>query len=446
MRYNEIKLVESTLFKKQSDMKYFDTVNSLIAAGQTFALGAQGTDGTFIVNKGQKITSNTQLLNGEGMLGTEEVMSIKANQLYKSPQIINLGAGREADAVTSSATKEVHIVKPSQIFKDEKFNATQVFDEVISNPVLKDSEIGQEIIKMAESISSGTLPEFKSLPKPFQPAIRDYAGEYLGVLALIKGIANFPTRDAWFNHLGVDDLSKVQIYFPPESNNPLGDSEGYFQNTETGNMILISSKGGKKGAPPSLNGLKIPENLRTPEYEADIKLIEILQNANAISQPFLGMNAIMETAPESVPEVVKDIGIVSDETIAKLKLLMNGKQYTKADYTKVLEPKFVKLIDAYLNVGRVNDRATPGGMVHYAYNKAVLEAVNEKNAMPTFEPLAREILQHNFIQIFARPNGTQLGFDVLWPNKELATGKITLYSKSSSTEPGKAKLSFSVTD
>ena len=66
--------------------------------------------------------------------------------------------------------------------------------------------------------------------------------------------------------------------------------------------------------------------------------------------------------------------------------------------------------------------------------------------MPTFEPLAREILQHNFIQIFARPNGTQLGFDVLWPNKELATGKITLYSKSSSTEPGKAKLSFSVTD
>jgi hypothetical protein len=131
MRYNEIKLVESTLFKKQSDMKYFDTVNSLIAAGQTFALGAQGTDGTFIVNKGQKITSNTQLLNGEGMLGTEEVMSIKANQLYKSPQIINLGAGREADAVTSSATKEVHIVKPSQIFKDEKFNATQVFDEVI---------------------------------------------------------------------------------------------------------------------------------------------------------------------------------------------------------------------------------------------------------------------------------------------------------------------------
>ena len=73
-----------------------------------------------------------------------------------------MGAGREADAVTSSATKEVHIVKPSQIFKDEKFNATQVFDEVISNPVLKDSEIGQEIIKMAESISSGTLPEFKS--------------------------------------------------------------------------------------------------------------------------------------------------------------------------------------------------------------------------------------------------------------------------------------------
>ena len=446
MRFSDIKIVESNLFKKASDMKYYDTVNELIASGQTFALGASGDEGVFVVNKGQKVTANTQVLNGKGTLKGEEITSIKANQLYKSPQIINLGAGRDAEAVTSTSQKETHIVKPSQIFKDEKFSATQVFNEVIANPVLQQSDIGLEIIKMAQEIEGGALPEFKALPAEFQPAIRDYAGEYLGVLALIKGIANFPTRDEWFKHLGVTDLNKISIYFPPESNNPLGDSEGYFQNTETGNQILISSKGGKKGAPPSLNGLKIPDNLRTPEYEADINVIETLQNASAARQPFVGINAIFAANPDALPEAVKEIGVISEQVMNEMQQLMNAKEYSKKDYEQVLDPKFVKLINTYVKINRVNERATPGGMVHYAYNKALLEAVNVNKALPNFEPLAREILQQNFIQIFARPKGTQLGFDVLWPNREMATGKIELYSKASTTEPGKGKLSFSVTD
>ena len=127
MRYSDFKLVETRVLAEGQGLRAAAPGEIYVDRDGTFALGAQGTDGTFIVNKGQKITSNTQLLNGEGMLGTEEVMSIKANQLYKSPQIINLGAGREADAVTSSATKEVHIVKPSQIFKDEKFILSQYF-------------------------------------------------------------------------------------------------------------------------------------------------------------------------------------------------------------------------------------------------------------------------------------------------------------------------------
>ena len=446
MRFSEIKIVESNLFKKASDMKYYDTVNELIASGQTFALGANGDEGVFVVNKGQTVTANTQVLNGQGTLKGEEITSIKANQIHKSPQIINLGAGRDADAVTSTSQKETHLVKPSQIFKDEKFSATQVFDEVIRNPVLQQSDIGLEIIKMAQQIESGALPEFKALPAGFQPAIRDYAGEYLGVLALIKGIANFPTRDQWFEHLGVSDLGKIMIYFPPESNNPLGDSEGYFQNTETGNQILISSKGGKKGAPPSLGGLKIPKNLRTPEYEADINIIETLQQASAVRQPFVGINALFASAPDSIPQAVREIGPISDQVMVELQELMDARKYSKKDYTEVLDPKFVELINSSVALNRVNDRATPGGMVHYAYNKALVEAVNVNNAIPNFEPLAREILQQNFIQIFARPKGTQLGFDVLWPNRELATGKIELYSKASTTEPGKAKLSFSVTD
>lgn len=42
--------------------------------------------------------------------------------------------------------------------------------------------------------------------------------------------------------------------------------------------------------------------------------------------------------------------------------------------------------------------------------------------------MAREILQKNFIQIFARPKDNVLGFDVLWPNVEMATSKVELYN------------------
>ena len=447
MRYNDLKIVEATLFKKSSDIKYFDVVNDFIDQGQTFALGANGQEGVFTVDKGQKVASNTQILHGKGTLNDAEIDNIKANQIFKSPQIINIAAGRDPDEITSTSQKETHIVKPSQIFKDEKFNATQVFAEVINNSILKESEIGMTIIRMAAEIQNGDLPQFKNLKPEFKPAVRDYAGEYLGVLALIKGIANFPTRDEWFKHLGVTDLGKISIYFPPESNNPLGDSEGYFQNTETGNQILISSKGGKKGAPPSLNGLKIPDNLRTPEYETDIRIIEQLQASSAADQPFIGINLLFDDPEKqnAIPEPVRQVGRLGDDDIATIKAFMNAKEYSKQDY-KQLPEKFVVLLESYLNMNRTKDRATPGGMVHYVYNKAIVEAVNSNNALPKFEPMAREILQHNFIQIFARPKGAILGFDILWPNKELATGKIELYSKASATEPGKAKLSFSVTD
>lgn len=445
MRYNDFKVVEATL-KKATDIKYHGVVNDFIDQGQTFALGANGQDGVFTVDKGQKVASNTQVLHGTGNLNGDEIDTIKANQIFKSPQMINIAAGRDADAVTSTAQKETHVVKPSQIFKDEKFSATQVFSEVIDNPTLQQSEIGLAIIEMAKEIQNGDLPQFKGLSQEFKPAIRDYAGEYLGVLALIKGIANFPTRDAWFKHLGVSSLDGIQIYFPPESNNPLGDSEGYFENTETGNRILISSKGGKKGAPPSLNGLKIPDNLRTPEYETDIKIIEQLQASKAVDQPFLGINLLFDDKEKqnAIPEAVRTVGRLNEDDIATIKSLMDIKTYTKEDY-KQLPDKFVTLLESYLNIERTSERASPGGMVHYVYNKAMVEAVNSNNALPNFEPMAREILQHNFIQIFARPKGAILGFDVLWPNKEMATGKIELYSKSSATEPGKAKLSFSVT-
>ena len=344
------------------------------------------------------------------------------------------------------SSKESYSIKPSDIFADERFPATNVFNEVINNPKLQEQEIGKLIIEMAKEIKAGTNPSFKDKPEEFKTAIRDYAGEYLGVLALLRGTANFATRKEWLQHLGVKSLDSIYINFPQQSNFALGDSIGSFENAETGNMILISSKGGKMGAPPSLNSLKIPDNLLgSNRYAAEVDFVQTMQGASAVDQPFKGINKLFEYAPDSINETIKQILPLTDQDQTDLIALMD-RSYSKNDW-KQLPEKFHPLITLISKTfSRFADTATPGGLIHYIITKDIMNAVNDRNAMPEFESLGREILQKNFIQIFARPKGTELGFDVLWPNVELATGKVKLYSKASANDPKKAKMSFSVTD
>jgi hypothetical protein len=65
-----------------------------------------------------------------------------------------------------------------------------------------------------------------------------------------------------------------------------------------------------------------------------------------------------------------------------------------------------------------------------------MEAVNKNDALPNFEPIAREILQRNFIQINATASKGQMTFSVLWPNREMGTGKITLETKNTASITG----------
>jgi hypothetical protein len=365
--------------------------------------------------------------------------SVLVSTLFKSDEIKLAAGGAVSD-------KEKYAIKPSDIFIDERFPAPRVFDEVINNPKLKEQEIGQVIIEMAKEIKDGNDAQFKNINPEFKSAIRDYAGEYLGVLSLIGDTANFPTRKQWLEHLGVSDINSIFINFPQQSNFALGDSIGSFENAETGNMILISSKGGKMGAPPSLNSLKIPENLlNSNRYAAEVAFVETMQGASAVQQPFVGINKLFEFAPESINETIRSILPLSNQDIAELESFMD-RGYNKNDWQQLPEKyhPLIKLINK--SFARFADTSTPGGLIHYIMTKDIINAVNDRNAMPEFESMAREILQKNFIQIFARPKGTVLGFDILWPNVEMATGNVKLYSKASANDPKKAKMSFSVTD
>lgn len=485
MRYSDFKLVEANLGGARDD-KYLVGINELLKnPDHMFALGPKGDKGFLIATPGQQVSSRQDKIKGymvqnpDQTVSAEYLVQLKNSQsqaiqsalkkmtpimLLKVvdadiPNVSNLAKielqGRENNVLvstlfksdeiklasgTSVSDKEKYPIKPSNIFADEKFAAMRVFDEVIQNNTLQETEIGNHIIQMAKEIKDGRFPSLKTVPKQFHTAIRDYAGEYLGVLALIRGIANFPTRNAWLEHLGVTNLNDITIYFPPESNNPLGDSEGYFQNKETGNIILISSKGGKKGAPPSVTGLKIPDNLKTDEYALEVDVIETLQNLPAFEGPFVALNKIYQANPDAIDPVFAATLPLSNEDIQLFKQYTNRKLYNKRNVADLPE-KFRKIVgkgpDAKLE-------ATPGGILHYTYSSELLKAVNQRNALPNFEPMAREILQKNFIQIFARPKVGELTFDVLWPNKEMATGKIELYNKSSSTDIS-GKLSFSVT-
>ena len=486
MRYNEFKILESAL-SSVTDDKYIPGVNQLLQdPNHVFLVGAKGERGSLIPLPGQQVSSRSDKIQGYmfqdepqelsstyvqnlkqkdsteiqselkkmvplnliklkdanipnvSNLAKQELetrkTSVTVSALFKSDEI-KLAAG------TSVSDKEKYPIKPSNIFADEKFSASRVFDEVIQNKTLQETEIGQHIIQAAEEIQAGQLPNITDVPKEFQTAIRDYAGEYLGVLALIKDIANFPTRDKWLEHLGVENLDDIVIYFPPQSNNPLGDSEGYFQNKETGNIILISSKGGKKGAPPSITGLKIPDNLKNKNrYKGEIDIVETLQNESAFDGPFVAINKLFEYSPRSIDPVIANTLPLTKNDLATIKEFSNRKKYNRLDVVD-LPDKFKKVLGLAPNVKK---ESTPGGILHYIYSSALLKAVNQNNALPGFESMAREILQKNFIQIFARPKGGILGFDVLWPNVQMATGKIELYNKSSSTEI-KGKLSFSVT-
>jgi len=358
----------------------------------------------------------------------EEGNTVNTNNFVKEPAF----GGQE---------KEKYELKPSHIFPDGKFSASKVFDAVINNSVLQKTEYGKIVIDLAKQIQSGKEPVISDAPGEYHKAIRDYAGEYLGVLALLKGIANFPNQDAWFNHLGVSSLDEITLFFPSKQNNPLADSEGFFENKETGNRILVSSKGGEKGAPPSLNNLKIPDNLRTAEYKDVISFIETMQSSNARTQPFRGLNALFEIVPDKIPGYAKKALPFSEATIEKLERLTD--QGKKSDLFQL--PKvYQKIVNEWVDLPRVKDTAPIGGLVHYAVNNMILDIVNNKKSIPQFDDLAREILQYNFIQIHTFLEADKMTFSVIWPNREMATGNIALYSKASASNPAKGRMSFSV--
>lgn len=335
----------------------------------------------------------------------------------------------------TSSSKEGALVKPTQIgITDRPIMAGDLGSEIASNQVLNSTQYGQVVAQMAESIANGqpaVIPPEMAKKESIKKAIVDYAGEYLGVLALVNNQSNFPNKKEFLQWLG-GDLSGLTLNFPSKSNTQIADSFASIINPTTQHQINISSKGTGGGAPPSLSGLVIPPSVRNKkEYQTAVDFIEICQNKKlpkptTISQVFAAMNLLEDRIPNAVPAQFKKFlpWNVATMTTTVQDSLKNGTPM----------PKYAKLF------ANLDSKGNDGGKLTYVVKDAVMEAVNG-GAVPEFQAAVLETLDYNFIQQYTKMGkGGQLQFDTQWPAK--LNGIVSLESKSGGTDPTKGGFSF----
>ena len=346
----------------------------------------------------------------------------------------------KADASGVSAGKESLLVKPKLIqITDFDIPASGLHKVIASNQILNSTEYGKVVIQLANNIVSGNevaLPEEytnKSMEK-IRKAIVDYAGEYLGVLALISGRTKFDNQNEFLEWLG-GSLGDLTINFPGKSNTNIADSYATIKNKNTAHSINISSKGTGGGAAPAISGLKISDRIRkNGKLKNAVKFIDLCQakstnGPSTITQAFEAMNFINQIAPESISKKFRKF-LPWDQTIVDI----------VTSRLKVGDTLPAKYRPAFQDINTTSGKATEAGALIYAVKKDVAEAINDRDAIPEFKKTILEVLEMNFIQQYTDYSNGQLNFETQWPAK--LNGDISVVNKSSASEPTSGGFSF----
>lgn len=350
-----------------------------------------------------------------------------------------VAAGQEA----SSAGKEALVIKPSQIgICDKNIPAHDFYDVIAKNATLKSSDYGKEVIKLANYIISDELvylpPEYTEKNKEkVRKAIVDYAGEYLGVLALLYNRTKFPKRNEFLKWLGgsTDDLV---LNFPSKSNTKLADSFATITNPGTQHSLNISSKGTGGGAAPAISGLKVSDELkRNPAFKDVVKFIEICQTKGTIEQAFDAMDLLFQSNPKSIDKRFHKFLPFSSKSPKLQALAANSVSMHKAKQGDSSLPS--KYSPLFSDVA--SSDASDGGKLIYAIKKEVAHAINNKNGLPEFQGAVLQILEMNFVQQYTDyySNG-EIKFYTQWPAK--LDGNISVENKSSAKSPTDGGFSF----
>jgi hypothetical protein len=378
---------------------------------------------TFMDTDGQQVRLSQLKKTTEFGSSEKELLSIKPSDLTKLS-----GTG----PASPENIEDPMVLK--QIVSSKTFLASDLAARVISDPALKKAgKVGKAVIQLAKQLSSGqsaVLPA--GLSDQEIKAIRDYAGEYLGIMSLVYGQAQFENKEAFIEHLGTSDLGQLNLYFPKLSSTPLADSIA-IRNMATGDMMKISSKGGKIGAPPSLDSLKIPDDIRKAKPKSlTIRFMDTARASKAATQPFVLLNELYSMNPSVIDQEYDNLSELLPFTEEDIANFVNADKFNRRTM-----PEKVRV---FLQSSSKDAKGTNFGKIHYFINNVVRDLVNEGNILPDLNATVLEILGANFIQIYSDIKKNQYLTTVKWPNK--VNGTIKLYSKASASEPTKAKLSW----
>lgn len=344
------------------------------------------------------------------------------------------GAGVAVGADPSSGGKASFAVKPQDIgICDRPIPATDLYDVIANNPVLKGTDYGQVIINLANYIVSGeavVLPKEAAKNDKLRAAIQDNAGEYLGVLALLYNRSRFPRREQFEEWLGAS-LGDLTLNFPSGETVPLADSYAEIKNEKTQHTVNISSKGKGGGAAPALSGLKIPEHLqKNPKLKNGLEFVEMNKAPGVLVQTFNIMNLLYQSNPDSISKVWHKFLPFTPDISSKIIGAYKKSTELPAQYKKISNTVASK-------------EANDGGKFIYAMKEEIADAINNRDALPEFRSMVFELLEMNFVQQYVdyqRKHTNELTFATQWPAK--LDGKITVEHKSSAKDPGNGAFSF----
>lgn len=383
--------------------------------------------GKFIGNKEAAYAMLAQPIDGED--------KIALSKLKKTTEFG--GAGVAVGGAPTSGGKASYALTPQAIgIVDRDIPASDLYNIIANNSVLKSTDHGKIVIDLANYIVSGeavVVSEEVRKNSKLLAAIQDNAGEYLGVLALLYHRTRFPARASFEKWLGgsIDDLI---LRFPSAANYALADSFATITNPQTSHSVNISSKGKDGGAAPSIRGLKIPEHIeKNPKLRNAVKFVKLCKEKDTITQALEGLDLLYKHNPKSIDEMWHKVLPMSKDSA-----LLPRLKYSLAGKAVVFDSKWKRIIASV-----ASKEASEGGKIIYAAKREVADAINNKNALPEFKDMILEILEMNFVQQYTDFEKKHIGeftFETQWPAK--LDGEVTLENKSSAKEPTSGGFSF----
>ena len=309
------------------------------------------------------------------------------------------------------------------------FRASLLGQKIIENKYLdSQGRVGQAVKQIAREIESGSLPTIPQLTTGELNNIQNYGFEYLGVQELIKGVADFPNSDLFYQHVGVD-INSLMLYFPKSSGNPLADSYALV-NKETENTIGMSSKGAKGGAPSSINGLKLsPAMMKMVGKDPSITLINLLQSTTPWKQPFVAVNWLHENFPGKLGVLEKFLPF-DDQFLNWCEGTWDNRNSGVPETLEEIPSNYKPLYKLVMNSVAKTVKNPIFYDVRY-YVKDMLHRAIRSGVVPNFNKRMLELLGENFIVLktekVGKPGVGKFVTKVQWPSK--VGGTVTFEHK-----------------